>query len=58
MKHLLLGALLGLLAAYPPLLSLVLTAVAAIASQPPVIAVAAGILLWPRITRRIKRWAR
>jgi hypothetical protein len=61
MMRLAFGALLGLLAAYPSLLSTLLTvaaAVAAVASQPVVLAVAAGFIAWPRITRRIRGWAR
>lgn len=50
------GAVLGLLAAYPALLAAVLTVVAAIVAQPAVLAFAAGTLLWPRITRRIRGW--
>ncbi|MEV0526618.1 hypothetical protein AB0I66_24555 [Streptomyces sp. NPDC050439] len=46
------GALLALLYLYPALLS----AVAAIATQPVVLAFAAGVILWPRISRRIKGW--
>lgn len=52
------GALLGLLVAYPTLLAVVLAVLAAVVSQPPVLAFAAGVLLWPRITRRIRGWAR
>lgn len=50
------GAALGLLVAYPALLAPLLTAVAAIVAQPAVLAFAAGTLLWPRITRRIRGW--
>ncbi|WP_237313481.1 hypothetical protein [Streptomyces sp. AMCC400023] len=57
MMRLIFGALLGLLVAYPTLLSVVLTVTVALMSQPVVLAVAAGIIAWPRITRRIKRWA-
>ncbi|WP_203688931.1 hypothetical protein [Streptomyces sp. SID12488] len=56
MMRVLFGAVLGLLVAYPALLALVLTAVAAIVAQPAVLAFAAGVLLWPRITRRIRGW--
>lgn len=50
------GAVLGLLVAYPALLALVLGVVAAVVAQPAVLAFAAGVLLWPRITRRIRGW--
>ena len=56
MMRVLFGAILGLLVAYPALLALVLTAVAAIVAQPAVLAFAAGVLLWPRITRRVRGW--
>lgn len=58
MMRLVFGALLGLLVAYPTLLSVVLAVAAALVSQPVVLAVVAGIIAWPRITRRIKGWAR
>ncbi|MGQ4358883.1 hypothetical protein [Streptomyces sp. SAS_272] len=50
MMRLAFGAVLGLLVAYPPLLGAV--------AQPPILAAAAGIILWPRIARRIGGWAR
>ncbi|MFH8805496.1 hypothetical protein ACH4F6_39145 [Streptomyces sp. NPDC017936] len=56
MMRLTFGALLGLLVAYPALLALVLAAVTAVVAQPAFLAVGAGVLLWPRITRRIRRW--
>lgn len=56
MMRLAFGALLGLLVAYPSLLSVVLAVVAAIVSQPAVLAFAAGVIAWPRITRRIRGW--
>lgn len=58
MMRLIFGALLGLLVAYPSLLSVVLAATVALVSQPVVLAVAAGITAWPRINRRIRGWAR
>lgn len=58
MMRLIFGAVLGLLVAYPALLSVVLAVAAAVVSQPVVLAVAAGIIAWPRITRRIRGWAR
>lgn len=56
MMRVLFGAVLGFLVAYPALLALVLTAVATLVAQPAVLAFAAGVLLWPRITRRIRGW--
>ncbi|WP_327319261.1 hypothetical protein [Streptomyces sp. NBC_01235] len=56
MMRLVFGAVLGLLVAYPALLAVVLAVVAAVVSQPAVLAAAAGIALWPRITRRIRGW--
>lgn len=58
MKRVLFGAVLGLLVAYPALLAVVLTVIAAVVSQPAVLAFAVGALLWPRLTRRIRGWAR
>ncbi|MCX4974244.1 hypothetical protein [Streptomyces sp. NBC_00620] len=55
--RLIFGAVLGLLIAYPALLALVLAVVAALVSQPPVLVFAAGIWLWPRITRRVRAWS-
>ncbi|MFD4527834.1 hypothetical protein ACFWP7_28670 [Streptomyces sp. NPDC058470] len=60
MMRILFGAILGLLVAYPALLAFVLAVVAvvaAIVSQPVVLAFAAGVLLWPRIARTVRRWA-
>ena len=54
MMRILFGAALALLVVYPPLLAAVLAVVA----QPAVLAFAAGVLCWPRITRRIRGWAR
>jgi len=50
------GAILGLLVAYPALLAVVLAAVAALISQPAVPAFAAGVILWPHLTRRVRGW--
>lgn len=52
MMRFLFGALLALLVLFPALLSVVVT----VASQPVVLAFAAGVILWPRISRRIKGW--
>ncbi|MGW3651877.1 hypothetical protein [Streptomyces sp. NPDC000878] len=56
MMRLIFGVVLGLLVAYPTLLALVLAAVATAVAQPAVLAFAAGVLLWPRITRRMRGW--
>ena len=57
MLRLIFGALLGLLVACPTLLAVVLAVAAAVVSQPAVLAFAAGVILWPRIARRIRGWA-
>jgi ABC-type dipeptide/oligopeptide/nickel transport system permease subunit len=57
MMRLVFGAVLGLLAAYPSLLTIVLAVVAAVISQPAVIAAAVGIWAWPRIARTVRGWA-
>lgn len=56
--RILFGAVLGILVACPPLLAAVLAVTAAALSQPAVLAFTAGILLWPRINRRIQGWSR
>lgn len=53
MKWLLLGVLLGLVVVYPSLLSVVVAIVAALVSQPVVVAFALGIA-----AGRNRRWAR
>lgn len=58
MMRIVFGAVLGLLVTYPALLAFVLAAVAAVVSQPPVLAFAAGVILWPRIARTVRGWAR
>lgn len=57
MMRILFGAVLGLLVAYPALLAIALAVVAALASHTPVLAFAAGVILWPRIARRVRGWA-
>jgi hypothetical protein len=57
MMRLIFGAILGLLVAYPALLAVVLAVVAALVSQPAVLAFAAGVILWPRLVRTVRRWA-
>lgn len=56
MIRLIFGAVLGLLVAYPALLALTVTAVTVAVAQPTVLAFAVGVLLWPRLTRRIRGW--
>lgn len=57
MKWLLLGALLGLLLVFPPLLALVLAAVAAVLSKPVLVAFGLGLAVRTRLPR-LRRWAR
>ncbi|MBC2904013.1 hypothetical protein [Streptomyces cupreus] len=57
MKHLILGALLGLLLLIPQLLTVVAAVAAALLSQPVLVAFALGALARPYL-RRPKRWAR
>ncbi|MFJ5154955.1 hypothetical protein ACIQCF_25870 [Streptomyces sp. NPDC088353] len=57
MRWLLLGALLGLLLAYPPLLALVVAAAAAVLSKPLVVAFAAGLAVRSHLPR-VRGWAR
>lgn len=52
MMRFLFGALLALLVLYPSFLS----AITAVATEPAVLAFGAGVILWPRISRRIKGW--
>ncbi|WP_328449850.1 hypothetical protein OG780_19295 [Streptomyces sp. NBC_00386] len=57
MKWLLLGALLGLLIAFPPLLALVVTATAALLSKPVLVAFGLGLAVrvtLPRLRRRVR----
>ncbi|MFE3857803.1 hypothetical protein ACFXPN_42530 [Streptomyces griseorubiginosus] len=57
--RLLFGAALGLLLlAFPAAPAVVLTAAVEAMSQPPVLVAAAGVILWPRVSRRVRRWAR
>ncbi|MFG2948183.1 hypothetical protein [Streptomyces adustus] len=57
MRWLILGALLGLLIAYPALLAVVLVVAAAILSKPLVVAFAAGLAVRPYLPR-LRRWTR
>ena len=51
MRYLLLGALLGLLYVYPPLLALVVTVAVAVVSKPVVVAFAVGLAARPCLAR-------
>ena len=57
MRYLMVGALLGLLLAFPGLPTLVATVVAEVPSQPVLVAFALGLAAGVR-TRRPRRWAR
>jgi hypothetical protein len=57
MRYLMLGALLGLLLAFPGLPTLVATVVAAVLAQPVLLAFALGLAAGTR-TRQPRRWAR
>lgn len=57
MRWLLLGALLGLLFAFPPLLALVVAAAAAVLSKPVLVAFGLGLAVrarLPRMRRRVR----
>jgi hypothetical protein len=58
MTRLAFGALLGLLAAYPALLAILLSIASVVLVQPVVLAFAAGVILWPRLARTVRGWAR
>ncbi|WP_167459131.1 MULTISPECIES: hypothetical protein [Streptomyces] len=58
MMRILFGIVLAILVAVPPLFGIVLAIATTVASQPPVLAFAAGVILWPRITRRVRRWVK
>jgi hypothetical protein len=55
MRWLLLGALLGLLIAFPPLLALVLVVVVAVVSKPLVVAFGLGLAVHTRLPRMWRR---
>jgi hypothetical protein len=57
MMRIMFGALLGLLVTYPSLLAIVTTIVVTLASHTPVLAFAAGVILWPRLARTVRGWA-
>jgi ABC-type dipeptide/oligopeptide/nickel transport system permease subunit len=56
MMRVLFGLLLALLVAVPPLFGLAVTVGTAVASQPPVLAFAFGLITWPHIARRLRKW--
>jgi hypothetical protein len=56
MMRIIFGAVLGLLVAYPSLLTIVLAVVAAVISQPAALAFTAGVILWPRLARLVRGW--
>ncbi|MFG3110549.1 hypothetical protein [Streptomyces tendae] len=60
MMRIIFGILLGLLVACPTLAAILLAILGsiavAVATYPPLIAVAAGIWAWPRITARVRGW--
>lgn len=58
MMRVLFGLVAALIVAYPPLFHIVLFSATTAASYPPALAFTAGVLLWPRIVRAIKRWAK
>ncbi|WP_326786442.1 hypothetical protein [Streptomyces sp. NBC_00151] len=58
MMRIIFGLVLALLVAYPPLFDIALFGATKAASCPPLLAFAAGVVLWPRIARRIRRWAK
>jgi hypothetical protein len=56
MMRIMFGALLGLLVTYPALLAIVISIASVVLMQPVVLAFAAGVILWPRLARRARRW--
>jgi hypothetical protein len=50
------GAILGLLVVYPALLAILLSIASVILAQPAALAFAAGVILWPHLARRARRW--
>lgn len=58
MMRILFGIVLALLVIWPPLFGIVLFGATAVASQPPVLAFAAGVIAWPHLVRRVRRWAK
>jgi hypothetical protein len=58
MMRIMFGAILGLLAAYPALLAILLSIASVALAQPVVLAFVAGVILWPRLARTLRGWAR
>ncbi|MGW2226813.1 hypothetical protein [Streptomyces formicae] len=58
MRWLLLGILIGLLIACPPLLTFLVGVIAALLSQPLLIAFALGALIGRPVLHRLGKWAR
>jgi hypothetical protein len=58
MMRIMFGALLGLLVAYPALLAIVVSIASVVLMQPVALAFAAGVILWPRLARTVRGWAR
>ncbi|WP_371646472.1 hypothetical protein [Streptomyces mirabilis] len=58
MMRIVFGAVLGLLVTYPALLAIVLSVACVVLMQPVVLAFAAGVILWPRLARTVRGWAR
>ena len=58
MKWLLLGALLGLLFVFPPLLMAAAALATAVACKPVAVTFALGLAVRPYLARRARRWAR
>ena len=56
MTRILFGAILGLLVTCPALLAIVISVASVVLVQPVVLAFAAGVILWPRLARRARRW--
>lgn len=57
MLYILIGVLLGLLLLFPPLLGVVVAIVAALLSQPVLVAFGLGLVAGAR-ARQLRRWAR
>lgn len=58
MMRFLFGACLGLLVAIPPLFDIAVAGTTLLASKPPVLAFACGVLTYPHMVRRVRRWMR
>jgi len=56
MMRIMFGAILGLLITYPALLAILLSIASVVLVKPVVLAFAAGVILWPRLARRARRW--